>query len=111
MTEMTVNRDPTIFSGQGERLLGFLQAASTELQEGRDAEGIKSLLSALSELEQIVENDQNSLRPQIDWSRLLPAAKTLYFYIKNQDITGIIDLINDAFCPMAEEWTKGSDGR
>lgn len=111
MTEMTVNAKPTILSAQGERLLGVLQTASTELQEGRDAEGINSLLSALSELEQCVENDQTSLQPQIDWNRLLPAAKTLHFYMKNQDIAGIIDLINDAFCPMAEEWMKGSDGR
>lgn len=107
MNEMTEKTEPVMLAVQSERLRGFLQTTSAQLRSGEDAEGIEGLLSAVSELEELVENDQNSLKPQIDLSRLLPAVKTLYSYMKNQDIAGISDLLEDAFTPMTGEWMKG----
>ena len=110
MNEMTAKTEPAILAVQSERLRGLLQTASAQFQSGEDAEGIEGLLSAVSELEKLVENDHDSLQPQIDLSRLLPAVRTLYSYIKNRDIAGITDLLEDVFCPMTGEWMKGSDG-
>ena len=110
MSEITAKTEQTIFAAQSESLCGFLQTASARLRNGEDAEGIEDLLSAMSELEKLVESDQSSLQPQIDMNRLLPAVSTLCFYIKNQDIAGITDLLEDVFFPMAGEWMKGSDG-
>lgn len=110
MNEMTAKTQQAIFALQSESLRSILQTASTQLRNGEDAEGIEGLLSAVSELEKLVDNDQNSLKPRIDLDRLLPAVKRLYFYIQNQDIAGIADLLEDVFYPMAGEWMKGSDG-
>ena len=110
MNEMTAKTEPVMLSVQSERLRDLLQRVSAQLRSGEDAEGIEGLLSALSELEKLLENDQNSLQPQIDLSRLLPAMKTLCSYMKNQDIAGIADLLEDVLYPMTEEWMKGSDG-
>lgn len=109
MNEIT-KTEQAMFALQNERLRGFLQTASKPLRNGEDAEGIDGLLSAVSELEKLVENDQNSLQPRIDLDQLLPAVRTLCFYIQNQDIAGIADLLEDVLTPMAGEWMKGSDG-
>lgn len=110
MNEMTAKTEPVMLSVQSERLRDLLQRVSAQLRSGEDAEGIEGLLSAMSELEKLLENDQNSLQPQIDLSRLLPAMKTLCSYMKNQDIAGIADLLEDVLYPMTGEWMKGSDG-
>ena len=110
MNDMMAKTEQAMFALQSERLHGFWQTASAQLRSGEDAEGIEGLLSAVSELEKLVENDQNSLKPRVDLNRLLPAIRTLCFYMRNQDIAGITDLLEDVFYPMAREWMKGSDG-
>jgi hypothetical protein len=109
MNVMTAKTEQGMFALQSESLCGFLQTASARLRSGEDAEGIEGLLFAMSELEILVENDQKSQQPQIDMRRLLPAMTTLCFYIKNQDMAGIADLIEDVFYPMAGEWMKESE--
>lgn len=110
MNEITSNTTSAVHAAASERLLGFLRSASEHLRSGEDAQGIEDALSALLELEKLVEHDQNAQQPQIDMSQLLPAVKTLYDYIRNQDITGIGDLLEDVLCSMAGEWMKGSEG-
>ncbi len=110
MNETTVKTEPVMLTLQSEHLHCLLQTTSVQLRSGEDAEGIEGLLSALSELEELVENDQISLQPQIDLNRLLPAVRTMHFYIKNQDVAGVADLLEDVFYPMAGEWMTGSDG-
>lgn len=110
MNETTEKTKPAMLPAQSERLRGLLQTASAQLHSGEDAEGIESLLSAVSELEKLVESDRNSPFPGIDLGRLLPALKTLCAYMKNQDIAGIADLLEDVFYPMTGEWMIGSDG-
>ena len=109
MNEMTMKTQPSKLAMQSERLRSFLQKASMQLRCGEDGEGIESLLSAVSELEKLVEDDQNSLQPQIDLNQLLPAMRTLYCYIKNMDIAGMADLLEDTFCPLTEQWNGGCD--
>lgn len=110
MNLMTAKTEQAMFVRQSEILCGLMQEAAAMLRNGEDAKGIEGLLSAMSELEKLVENDQDSLQPRIDIKRLLPAVRTLCFYIKNQDIAGITDLLEDVFYPLAVEWMKGSDG-
>lgn len=107
MNEMTTMAEPTPLRAQSKRLRNFLQTAVAQFQIGDDAAGIENLLAAAAELENLVEADRNSQRPQIDLRRLLPAVRKLHFYIQNQDIAGISDLLEDTFCPLTEEWLKG----
>lgn len=94
------------FVAQSECLRCYLKTASEKLQQGEDADGIEELLSAASELEKLVESDQNSARPYIDLNLLLPPIRTLCFYIQNKDIAGIADLLEDTLCPMTEKWIQ-----
>ena len=105
----TMRVESDIFVVQNERVRVLLRTVPAKLRGGKDDEGIEGLLSAVSELEKLVENDQESPRPQIDLGRLLPALRTLYSYIKNHDIAGITDLLEDVFYPMTGEWMRGND--
>jgi hypothetical protein len=107
MDEMTVKMEQTLLRTQGKRLLDLLQTAAKQFRNGEDAVGIEGLLTAAAELGNLVETDRNSRRPQIDLSRLLLSLRKLYFYIHNQDITGIADFLEDALCPLTEQWLRG----
>lgn len=96
---------------KAEHFLRLLRAAAAEFQNGEDADGLRNLLAAADEFEIFVENDRSSPAPRIGLERLLPAVKRLYFYIRNQDIAGIADLLEDSFIPLAEEWQKGEAGK
>lgn len=107
MNRMTAMTEQTLFIMKSKRLRDLMQTTVEQFQKGEDAAGLESLISAAEELENAVENDQKLQRPQIDLSRLLPAVRRLYFYIQNQDITSIVDLLEDTFCPLTEEWLEG----
>lgn len=106
MNKMT---EPASLEIQCENSRDFLQTATGQFRTGDVAAGIESLINAMEKLENEVEIDRISRQPQIDLKQLLPAMRKLYFYIKNQDITGIADLLEDTFFPLAEEWLKGSE--
>lgn len=110
MSEITAKTEPASLWKQSRRLQDFLQAAVGHFRSGEDTEGIESLLNAEEELESLVESDQHSQQPQIDLNRLLPAVRQLCFYMQNQDITGIADLLEDTFLPVNKGWLKGDGG-
>jgi hypothetical protein len=110
MDETTAKTERFLLETQGKRFLNLLQTAAGQFRSGEDAEGIDNMLTAAAELETLVETDQSSRQSQIALSRLLPAMRKLYFYIQNQDITGIADFLEDTFCPLTEEWLKGCGG-
>jgi len=102
--------EQSLFRIKNKRLQDLSRAAIDQFRRGEDAAGAESLLWAVDQLEKIVENESYSQEPRIDLSRLLPVLRRLYFYIQNQDITGITDLLDDTFYPLTNEWLKGCDG-
>jgi hypothetical protein len=83
-----------------------LHTTVKQFRNGEDAVGIECLLTAAAELENFVETDRYSRRPQIDLNRLLPSLKELYFCIHNQDITGIADFLEDSHYTLTEKWLR-----
>lgn len=86
-----------------------LQAAINNFHVGEDEDGMKSFLSFLEKLECMVEIDWKKPQPQIDLDQLLPVLKKLRFSIKNQDITGITDLLEGTTAPLIQKMLKGCD--
>lgn len=109
MNEFTAKAEMAMLAAQSEHLNGLLKKASAQLRGGEDAEGIKSLLYAMAETENLVENDRQSMMPRIDLAALLPVIKTLYFYLQNKDIAGIADFLEDTLCPLTGQWLKGCE--
>lgn len=107
MGEITSMTEPTLLREKNERLPKFLHAAIGHFRNGDDIEGMEDFLSAVEELERVVEADQKSARPKIVLEQLLPAVRGLYFYMQNQDIAGIADLLEFTVCPLAEKWLRG----
>jgi hypothetical protein len=109
MEEMEVKMEPTLHKGRKEPLQEFLRTAIGHFRNGEDATGMEDFLSGMDELKRMVENDWNSQRPNIDMNQLLPATRKLYFFIQNQDITGIADLLEDTLVPLTKEWPERRD--
>lgn len=109
MEEMPTGKKQIPIDEEIKRLQEFLRAAVGAFRDGEDSAGMENFLGAVETLEQAVKTDQNSPRPLISLNKLLPAVRGLYFYMKNQDITGITDLLEDTVYPLTEEWLKGCD--
>jgi len=92
-----------------KRLLSLLQSSVEQFKKGEDAAGIDDLMRAVDALDNAVENDRNLTQPRIDLGYLLAALEKLHFYMKNQDITGMTDLLEKTFYPMAAEWFEGCE--
>lgn len=86
-----------------------LQAAVDHFRIGKDIEGMEDFSGALEELEHWAESDKILQQPQIDLHQLLPALRELHLYMKNQDMTGITDFLEDTFIPLTREILKGCD--
>lgn len=108
--EMAAGTQPALLNRRIRHFLAFLHLAVGYFRIGEDAEGMENFLSAMEELELVVKTDRNSPHPEIDLNLLLPSVRGLYFYMQNQDIAGIADLLEDAVAPLAEEWLKGAGG-
>jgi hypothetical protein len=111
MKEMTVRTEQTLIRNENNRLQELLQTAVGHFRSGEDTAGLDSFLSAMEELDVVIEADRKSRQPQINLDQLLPAVRGLYFYMQNQDITGITDLLEYTVYPLTKEWLKGCDGR
>gem|GEM_PF-1179570 len=109
MMGMTASTELTLLKTEIERLQEFLQATVGHFRIGEDAAGMEDFLSTMEELERAVETNRNSRQPRIDLNQLLPAVRGLYFYMRNQDITGITDLLEYTVFPLTKEWLKGRD--
>jgi hypothetical protein len=107
---MTARTEPDLLRAEYQRLQEFLLSAIGHFRRGEDAAGLENFLYALDKLEYVVEADQNTSQPGIDLDRLLPAVRGLYFYMRNQDITGIADLLEDTVYPLTQEWLEGCGG-
>jgi len=109
MEEMTARTGSALFKIEIEHLQDFLHAAIGHFRDGEDAAGMEDFLHAVEELERVVEADWNAWQPQIDLIQLLPALRELHFYMQNQDIDGISDLLEYTIFPLTKEWLKGCD--
>lgn len=109
MEEMAAKMGSTLHKGRNESLQEFLRAAIGHFRNGEDILGIEDFLSGMDELKRVVEKDRNSQQPKIDMNQLLSAMRKLYFFIQNQDITGITDLLEDTFVSLTKEWAERRD--
>lgn len=102
-------KETTTLKASNKRLQKSLCAAVEHFRVGGDIKGLKYFLSAMGELEQMIEIDQNAQEAQINLNQLLPTMRRLFFYMQNQDIIGITDFLEDTFYPLTKEWLKGCD--
>ncbi|HHV31512.1 hypothetical protein [Caproiciproducens sp. LBM24188] len=101
--------EPNLIKKRNARFQKYLHDAVEHFRRGEDDPGMKEFLSSMEELETLVMLDQNSEDPRIDFDQLLPMVRGLYFYMQNQDITGITDLLEYTLIPLSQEWFEGRE--
>ena len=85
----------------------YLEAADGHFRLGEDTAGFDSLTEFLNELECTVEGGVKSGSPQIELNRLLPVLRNLNSLLRNQDIAGMTDLLEDTLIPLTENRQEG----
>ncbi len=107
MEETTTKAQTGQLMAERKHLQQTLKSAVESFREGEDSQGMDNFQNAMKELEHTVEDDQNLLKPQIDFNRLLPVLRTLFFYMQNEDIIGIADCLESLIISLVEEPQKG----
>mgnify|MGYP000843909849 CR=1 FL=1 len=87
----------------------FLRASIEQFRNGEDQDGFENLLKGLNELESAVKIGKNTKSHKANVSQLLAIMRKLYLLIQNQDIPGVIDLLENRCYPLTEEWLKECD--
>ncbi|MCI1965847.1 MAG: hypothetical protein LKJ17_06925 [Oscillospiraceae bacterium] len=103
-------KEPTRLQVLISRLQQYVDSAVRNFRSGDDTQGMRYFLSAVEGLELVIREDRNSQQPKIDLNELLPSVRRLYFYMRNQDIVGITDLLEDTVMPMTARWLKEGGG-
>lgn len=106
MKETTVKPETAQFVAEAQQLREFWESAVGHFRVGEDPDGMESFLGAMEKLELTVETDLFSQQPQIDLHRLLPALEKVVFFMRNRDIPGLVDLLEDTLIPLTDEWRK-----
>lgn len=109
MNQMTKDSELNQFVKQVKQIQYLLQVAISQFQMADDVKGIESLLEILKQIDNLIDIHQNLSESQIDINDLLSKMKKLYSYMKNEDITGVIDLLEYSFYPMTEKWLIGGE--
>lgn len=92
-----------------KRFQSFLRTSIEQFRNGEDQDGFENLLKGLNDLESAVKIDRNTKLYKINGSQLLAIMRKLYFLIQNQDISGVINLLENRCYPLTEKWLKGCD--
>lgn len=86
-----------------DRFLRTAFATVNAYRDGEDALGLESFLSSMDDLEQLLELNWQLGISKGALRRILPILQELKNRMKNQDITGITDLIELVLCPAVKE--------
>src|SRR5512138_1877282 len=82
----------------------LLNSATGHFKAGEDAVGLNDFSESMGALENVMNPGCCAGEPQICFQRLLPALRSMYSAVRNQDITDITDLLETVFIPLANEW-------
>lgn len=107
MEETTAKAQTGELMAQRKHLRQTLKSAVNSFRAGEDTKGVDNFQNAMRELEHTVEDDKNLRQSEIDFNRLLPILRMLFFYMQNEDMIGITDCLESLLISFAEEPQKG----
>ena len=83
------------------RYRNTLNSAVAFFREGKDHAGLDALLHSVEDLESILDTYQCTGKACLPMDTLLPVYQKLLLYMRNQDITGMTDLLEYTICPLS----------
>ncbi|NJD02848.1 MAG: hypothetical protein FIA99_09725 [Ruminiclostridium sp.] len=92
-----------------DRFRNSLRSSVEYFRKGEDHSGLDSFLNSMADFESLLEHYRysGSLKEKIE--KIVPSIRILYEYMKNQDITGMTDILEFKLYPLTEEWAEGCD--
>ena len=77
-----------------------VNASVTLFREGKDHAGLDALLHSVQDLETMIEGYQYTGQTCLPVDTILPVYRKLLECMRNQDITGMTDLLEYELCPL-----------
>lgn len=101
------------FNNTKNRYSNTLLAAIENFRSGNDRQGLDEFLAAMEDMEMILEMDRYLGRETFKPDYILPILDALSVLIKNQDIVGMVDLLEFTLYPITKELAEddGTDHR
>lgn len=98
-------KEMILLSNKIKRLQNSLLSSVEHFRSGEDSSALDSFQYFIEDLETITDACQH-LGETDTTEEALPAIRTLYTYIQNQDITGIADIMEYEIYPMTIRWLE-----
>jgi hypothetical protein len=91
------------------RYQNTLNASIALFREGKDHAGLDALLHSLEDLESLLDTYQCTGEACLAIDKILPVYRKLLEYMRNQDITGMTDLLEFKIYPLSMEQIERCD--
>ena len=89
-----------------DRFQNSLLSSIEHFRNGEDNAGIDIFLSGIEDLEDVLDTYQCLSESKVKIDNLLPAVQNLYVCMQNQDIVGMIDIMEFAIYPLTKQWLE-----
>ena len=94
---------PIRYKKVSSRFYSTLRSTIEDFRSGNDQQGLDGFMNTMDDLEAILEMDQYLGTVQLERIEILSILEELCMNIKNQDITGMTDLLEFKLYPIAKE--------
>ncbi|WP_028306341.1 hypothetical protein [Desulfitibacter alkalitolerans] len=102
-------KELTPFKKKGGRLQNSLCCSIKHFRKGNDSLGLDSFLNSMDDLEDLLELQQYTGDLRMKIHDIAPMLQALYKSMKNQDLVGMIDVLEFTFYPLTKEWIEECD--
>lgn len=99
----------SLLYSRNNRLQASLQSAVRHFRNGEDRAGFDDFSNSMEDLESVIDTVRVFGGAEADFDRMLPAVRQLLDCVRNQDVTGITDVLEFTVYPLSKEWMKGRD--
>lgn len=95
------------FKKRSNRLLKSLLGTIEDFRKANDHQALESLLNSIIDLENLLTYQQyvGDIDKKID--KFLPIFQNLHDCVKNQDVIGMVDILEFELYPLSKEWIEG----
>ena len=94
---------------RNDRLQNSLSSSIEHFRNGEDSLGFNEFMNFIEDLESVIDLYQYLGEPNLEIEQIIAILAKLYFYMQNQDIVGIADLLEFTVYPLSKKWFLGCD--
>lgn len=99
-------KELTPFKKKIDRFQNSLFCTIEYFRKGNDHLGLDNFLNSMNDLENLLEYQQYTGDIKIKIEKITPVLQNLCDCIKNQDVTGMTDVLEFVLYPLTKDWIE-----